>query len=639
MSATTTDHPKPPALTVQWLDDEPMAHEGPAAIYNKAQITLGSSSFCVHQGDAVYMDDDHEDDKKKNTKKVLLVHRFVHDETSMEEDSRILVEGEWCWRPTDLVEQLLQNDDDKSAAATPEILDTFLDQLHVTQEVVLVTLRPTTEDDATTAISHPVSCIRGLCKLHYGEPTAAKRELATKNGNGFVYCRYRLRIDRVKKTLEWKGLLDGPGTTEEASSNSSNSFVGVPLKQMGKLEEQQDLDDKMDVDIEPEDFGTKETTQHPEDEDMADTATAGSDDDDDDDDCDSLSTTRGDDSTPAPPIQEGTNTDGEIRVGPKYQATVGPFVPNRRIKTRSRPPKLVYRANALTDSQLESFLQKVAELHTPFLVQHKMTNTKDPYILLHQERLDELAAPFPADTLLTDSLMSTSSSLLGASRVPLRKECNPDALLEFLAEYNYDTDKALEALRADDTLLDVISATSGWTPAEKAVFDAGYRKHEGELREIGDVLFPTKSVQDVVDYHYRCMIPQQFRLYQNKKREQALRIVECIQARKYGEAVSGTNGTSSCAPVVAAPSAKQKQWTEKSMSVATESRRERLDNAKELLLEVKEKLGKSKTVQIISVVRQLQGSYERETRDKLFQLLKGHPRLQKRFMEFLPKHV
>lgn len=42
--------------------------------------------------------------------------------------------------------------------------------------------------------------------------------------------------------------------------------------------------------------------------------------------------------------------------------------------------------------------------------------------------------------------------------------------------------------------------------------------------------------------------------------------------------------------------------------------------------------------QVGSVIRQLQVSYEPEARDALFQLLQDQPEMQKRFLEFLPKH-
>ena len=75
------------------------------------------------------------------------------------------------------------------------------------------------------------------------------------------------------------------------------------------------------------------------------------------------------------------------------------------------------------------------------------------------------------------------------------------------------------------------------------------------------------------------------------------------------------------------------------MGEVTESRRERLQTARNLLLDVMEQLGKKKMVKVAGIIRKLQASYDRETRDNLFEILNGQPRLQKRFVEFLPKNV
>lgn len=551
------------AFSIQWLDEEPAFVENGDAIYNKAQITVGSApSFIVRQGDAVFT----------TTNQVCLVHRFIV--RKQDSNKSVLMEGHWCLNQKEIVAKL------GSTRLTPET-EVFLDVL-TGNEVVLTNLMDANE----------VSCIAGLCKIHFQKLTGDAKDATGAD----KICRYRLKIDATNKTIDWKEM------AEQDSANENDE-----VERRGKKQDKMDVDEESKQKQEPEDVEMAE-------DDTVGTILSGS-----DDDCDSLSTNR-------VPIQgEGSNFDGEIRVGPKFQMPVGPFHPKRRV--RSRGAKLVYKANILSDNELTQFLSDVASLHNQFLAEQKMT-MKDPYILLHQERADDFVTHLPKGYPVTGSVMSTASSMGGGDeRIPLLKECNPDAVLELLSDHAFDTARALDAIRDD---LDAISC--GWTQPEKAVFDAGFRRHEGELREIGDVMFPTKSVRDVVDYHYRFKIPEQFRKYQSKKREQALRITQCIQNRKFGEALNG-GGNNAPNPSTSTT------WTDKSMGEVTESRRERLQTARNLLLDVMEQLGKKKMVKVAGIIRKLQASYDRETRDNLFEILNGQPRLQKRFVEFLPKNV
>jgi hypothetical protein len=41
--------------------------------------------------------------------------------------------------------------------------------------------------------------------------------------------------------------------------------------------------------------------------------------------------------------------------------------------------------------------------------------------------------------------------------------------------------------------------------------------------------------------------------------------------------------------------------------------------------------------EVAAIIRQLHTLYDAETKDALFSLLRGHPDLQKRFLDFLPK--
>ena len=56
-----------------------------------------------------------------------------------------------------------------------------------------------------------------------------------------------------------------------------------------------------------------------------------------------------------------------------------------------------------------------------------------------------------------------------------------------------------------------------WSAHEKNLFDAGFKKHSGQLRNISLGL-PSKTTSEVIDFHYRFKIPSQYRKYLEKKR-------------------------------------------------------------------------------------------------------------------------
>jgi hypothetical protein len=318
---------------------------------------------------------------------------------------------------------------------------------------------------------------------------------------------------------------------------------------------------------------------------------------------------------------------GEILVGSRYQIKVGPFVPN--LNVRSRGPKLIYKASQISDDDMLAFLNNVADVHVSYVNRNGYT-MNEPYTPLNQDIAEEIMRETPGNKPLTGSFMSTAS-MLGGKRCRLTKECDPDAILEILAENNCDTTAALNAIKSN---LDRI--TCGWSRFEKDIFDDGFRRHQNALRLIAKVIAPTKSIQDVVDYHYRVKIPDQFRKYQDKKREHAVRMIECIESKKYHEFVSASNANAGHGNHET--TGKSGHWSERPVSSIADAKDERIRTAKKLLLDVKDSFGRDTMAAVASVIRQLQRSYEPETRDELFKLLTSQPDLQRRFLEFLPKH-
>jgi hypothetical protein len=326
---------------------------------------------------------------------------------------------------------------------------------------------------------------------------------------------------------------------------------------------------------------------------------------------------------------EGSNLRSDILVGSKHQAVVVPFVPGHVVQ--SRKPKLVWKPQQLSETALHDFLSRLADLHTPYLSRHGLT-TQEPYCPLPIERAEALMREMPSGKSLTGSSISTASSVC-IKKNSLLKECNIDAALELLHDHQYNADAALEAAKSN---LDGISG--GWTRAEKEIFDQGFRHYDGSLRMIGKKIGPTKTFRDVVDYHYRFKIPDQFRLYQTKRREQAVRMMDCIEKRRYHDHTLYPSGENTAATKDIEPDAKRrKHWSETSVAESTGAVEERRQSAKGLLLEVQKVKGKETMGEVAAIIRQLHTSYDAETKDALFSLLRGDPDLQKRFLDFLPK--
>lgn len=325
---------------------------------------------------------------------------------------------------------------------------------------------------------------------------------------------------------------------------------------------------------------------------------------------------------------EGSALRESISVGGKHQVLVGPFVPGAH-QVRSRNPVLVWSPGRISDDDLHQFMQDLAALHTPYLKKHGLVSD-EPYTPLPAAEAEALIRE--TGERLTGSLVSTASRL-GGQKNGLLKECDADAVLKLLHDHNYNTQAALEAVRSD---LDRL--TQAWTRSEKKIFDDTFRHSQGSLRRIARAAAPTKSHKDVVDYWFRFKIADQFRLFQNKKREQALRMVECIEKRRYHECTLNTFSPSHGSGE-AKESRPKKHWSETSVGEVTGAVEDRRLTAKALLLDVQDTMGKDVMGEVAGIVRDLYRSYSIQSKKELFGLLRGQPELQKRFLDFLPKNV
>ena len=354
---------------------------------------------------------------------------------------------------------------------------------------------------------------------------------------------------------------------------------------------------------------------------------------------------------------EGSVLRESIEIGPEHQAVVPPFEPDQPVP-QSRNPKLVWKRGSFTDEQVAAFLNGVAQHHTAFLDRHRLSATAAYTPVLDAKKLERILQHRPER--LTGSSLSTASMLAGERhRAALRKECDADAMLEILTECQGNVPEAIQ-----EAAMQMDRITRGaWTLSERVRYNEGFRHHQGALRKIAKTLAPTKSMEDVVDYHFRCKIPDQFRQYQEKKREIAVRIVECMEEKRSFHAANnsqyhhssssattsshnaeaysrrgGEDGRRSPGPV--APEQKQQpeaHWSELSVQEVATYTDARRRKARELMLDVKAQMGQETLAEVADLIRQLNQKYTVDIRKALLAALQGNVKLQERFGEFLPK--
>jgi hypothetical protein len=222
-------------------------------------------------------------------------------------------------------------------------------------------------------------------------------------------------------------------------------------------------------------------------------------------------------------LDEGTTEQRDIRVGPEHQVPVPAYVPNQKVVSRN--PTLAWKRGKISQEEINSFLKQVSKLLSPYLRENRLTH-EEPYSPLAWDDMETNIREAGKGQLPTLSSVCTASSL-SKKRIDMLRECDVDAILKILHEKDYNTKAAYAAIQASPR--DFLTV---WSLREKELFNSGFRRYAGSLRMIYKGIAPSKGFQDVIDYHYRFKIPDQFRRFQDKKREQAVRMMECIETRR-----------------------------------------------------------------------------------------------------------
>eukprot|EP00980_Cylindrotheca_fusiformis_P009921 scaffold2195_cov132-Cylindrotheca_fusiformis.AAC.5 len=340
----------------------------------------------------------------------------------------------------------------------------------------------------------------------------------------------------------------------------------------------------------------------------------------DSDDCSSIHSSK------AVKVGEGTIAQRDTRVGSNHQAVVPPFSADQRVVSRN--PTLVWKADAIAKKDLNGFVERVSAVLYPYLKENRLTQ-EEPYSPLGWEEMETVTKATGSNSLPTLSTLCTATSLSESNR-PMLREFDIDAIMAVLHSEDYDTEKAL--IRITDSPTEFLTV---WSRREKEVFDYSFRKHAGSLRMVLKGISSSKSVQDIVDYHYRFKIPDQFRLFQNKNREKAVRMVESIEARRN----INSNIAVDCERRSGHGTSEKTGWLETGTGDASGATRERRSNAKRVLLEIDQKLGQEKLAQLMDLIR---GFHQRSASDliaEIDEVFDGASELKSMFLDFLPSHL
>jgi len=224
-------------------------------------------------------------------------------------------------------------------------------------------------------------------------------------------------------------------------------------------------------------------------------------------------------------IGEGTVDARNTRVGRKHQVSVPRYDANHKPTTVSRNPKPVWKPGQVSRDTVQSYMTKAAGILIPYLEQEGLTHTV-PYSPLAWEEMEALTKEMNSGKLPTLSTICTASAL-AEKRTDMLREVDTGALMQLLHEHSYDAEDALRAIEA--TPKKFVTAMTG---EQKNVVDFAFRRYAGSFRMSYKALAPAKSFQEVIDYLYRFKIPDQFRLFQETKRELAVQMLESIESRR-----------------------------------------------------------------------------------------------------------
>lgn len=210
------------------------------------------------------------------------------------------------------------------------------------------------------------------------------------------------------------------------------------------------------------------------------------------------------------PMGEGS-TEGVIHVGSQHQTSIPEQVGKEKyIPLRSTPAQMVWKPQSNNDASIDKFMEEAAK------ALHDYAKKEGMHLSRKKVDISDLLGDEGKKKMRHEDIFS--------------KDMDRDAILALLHDEKYDTTAALKALCASpERYLNL------WSPREKEYFNAGFERHYNNLRLVTKAMAEQKNHKDVVDYHYRYKIPDQFVHYKETKREQARLMLEIIEKRRAEE--------------------------------------------------------------------------------------------------------
>ena len=275
---------------------------------------------------------------------------------------------------------------------------------------------------------------------------------------------------------------------------------------------------------------------------------------------------------------------------------------------------------------------------------------------------------FRACSILSKSLGQTPFHELNSveSPDPKAEACKPreisiDCLLTQLHECDYKSDEALEKVSANPEKFVAV-----WNQDERDQFDSSFRVYRDSLRMIAKNLTDAKTCKDVVEYHYRFKLVENFRRFKAKKQEQAREMIETVEYRmlKERKAIEARNeecsdddnessdedgGKANDLPDEQSSrdgpmNSRIRTWfkTGCSKDGSEGAAQQRRNHACNFLVQVKDQVGVDAYLALAKCLK----SFASQSQPSLVDLkasakdvLKSHPSFFDQFIEFLPKEI
>lgn len=216
---------------------------------------------------------------------------------------------------------------------------------------------------------------------------------------------------------------------------------------------------------------------------------------------------------------------GVIHVGESHQAFVPPLssLQDPSAYNDRFMADLCWVPGKISNSKLREYLSDARTFLKGFAENHSGDYTFEA----------ETVCMPPCSTLEPDQPVPRGATWL---RKNLARECNADEIYEILHINDYNLPCALGAIR--ETPEEYMTL---WNTSERQKFELGFQQRCGNLRSIAK-LIPGKNIKDVVDYHYRFKIPEQFRKYEEQKMKQARRMMASADLRFLDTVAAGGKG-------------------------------------------------------------------------------------------------